>query len=82
MYTSFGEYLIVERAPDKEQNSCGIIIQRDAPSIPRFKVICPPANYLDLKDRIIIAVNEQVVMMLPDNKHYTINFNNIVAVED
>ena len=81
MYQSFGEFLIVEKASEEAKTTSGIILSNEK-ATNRFKVVCPPFNYLDLKDKIVIAVNEQVVMMLPDNRHYTINFNNIVAIED
>ena len=79
MYQTFGDYLIAEQVTETQKNSFGLIM--DANVLPRYKVVSPPVNYTDLKDRIVILTDPIKAMPLPDKKHVSIHYQSIVAVE-
>lgn len=80
MYNSFGEYLIAEQIKEVETNSFGLIMETE--STPRYKVIKPPFDYSELKDKTIILPSETNAIPLTNKKHVAINYKHIIAVEE
>lgn len=79
MYSSIGEFLIAETISEDTTSTSGIIIS--AGKTPRYKVVNPPFEYPDLKDKIVLVAGDDRVLTLPNSQYVSINYKNIIAVE-